>query len=375
VQYDVHKDPHKNIALPDSLLSRFDLLFIVTDDVDERRDRMISDHVLRMHRYLQPGVEEGTPTQDSLAQPLSIDNPAAETLTIPTETSPFEKFDPLLHGGVVTSSGRSSTKKREVLSIPFVKKYIQYAKARPAPGLTKGAADWIVAAYSNFRNDTADDPSKKRTSPLTARTLETLIRLSTAHAKARLSAKVQERDAMAAEEIMRFALFKEVVKRHKRKKRKLNNGAGARRGDDDEDESEAVEEDSGDETGGEELNKESRTPEAATVPPGGKQQRAKDVDSVLDDARQDLEAMVVDERNDDGGLPAPRMQLFRSRVAGLFSNKLADEDAVPFQALLEMVNEGLATQHLFSTGEATLALEAMTEANDLMLSEGIVYKI
>lgn len=58
-QYDVHKDPHKNIALPDSLLSRFDLLFVVTDDTDEQKDRMISEHVLRMHRYLQPGVEEG----------------------------------------------------------------------------------------------------------------------------------------------------------------------------------------------------------------------------------------------------------------------------------------------------------------------------
>ena len=58
-QYDLHKDPHKNIALPDSLLSRFDLLFVVTDDIDEQRDRMISEHVLRMHRYLPPGVEEG----------------------------------------------------------------------------------------------------------------------------------------------------------------------------------------------------------------------------------------------------------------------------------------------------------------------------
>lgn len=58
-QYDVHKDPHKNIALPDSLLSRFDLLFVVTDDVDEQRDRMISEHVLRMHRYQQPGATPG----------------------------------------------------------------------------------------------------------------------------------------------------------------------------------------------------------------------------------------------------------------------------------------------------------------------------
>jgi DNA replication licensing factor MCM3 len=68
---------------------------------------------------------------------------------------------------------------------------------------------------------------------LTARTLETLIRLATAHAKARLSTKVEERDASAAEDILRYALFKDVVKRQRRKKRKLDHGgASARRGGD-----------------------------------------------------------------------------------------------------------------------------------------------
>lgn len=79
-----------------------------------------------------------------------------------------------------------------------------------------------------------------QTSPLTARTLETLIRLSTAHAKARLSAKVDESDAMAAEEILRFALFKEVVKvsKSKNKKRKLNNSSAATNESDESEESE-----------------------------------------------------------------------------------------------------------------------------------------
>lgn len=66
-----------------------------------------------------------------------------------------------------------------------------------------------------------------QTSPLTARTLETLIRLATAHAKARLSPKVEERDASAAEDILRYALFKDVVKRQRRKKRKLNHGGAS----------------------------------------------------------------------------------------------------------------------------------------------------
>lgn len=67
---------------------------------------------------------------------------------------------------------------------------------------------------------------------MTARTLETLIRLATAHAKARLSPKVEEADANQAEEIMRFALFKEVPRRQRRKKRKLNDGGAARKGED-----------------------------------------------------------------------------------------------------------------------------------------------
>jgi DNA replication licensing factor MCM3 len=69
------------------------------------------------------------------------------------ETPIFEKFNPLLHGGVTTTSGRGASKKKEVLSIAFVKKYIQYAKNRIHPVLTKGAADWIVSVYAGLRND------------------------------------------------------------------------------------------------------------------------------------------------------------------------------------------------------------------------------
>ena len=51
LQYDRSITPTKNIGLPDSLLSRFDLLFIVLDQMDPVIDRKISDHVLRMHRF------------------------------------------------------------------------------------------------------------------------------------------------------------------------------------------------------------------------------------------------------------------------------------------------------------------------------------
>jgi len=43
--------PTKNIGLPDSLLSRFDLLFIVLDEKREEIDRKVSQRVTKNHRY------------------------------------------------------------------------------------------------------------------------------------------------------------------------------------------------------------------------------------------------------------------------------------------------------------------------------------
>ena len=45
--------------MQDSLLSRFDLLFIVLDQMEPENDRRISDHVLRIHRYRSPNEQDG----------------------------------------------------------------------------------------------------------------------------------------------------------------------------------------------------------------------------------------------------------------------------------------------------------------------------
>ncbi|RDW79656.1 putative DNA replication licensing factor MCM3 [Coleophoma cylindrospora] len=216
-QYDTHKDPHKNIALPDSLLSRFDLLFIVTDDIEDTRDRQVSEHVLRMHRYRDQNSEEGAPVREQSQQTLGVGVEQEVDANRPTEV--YEKYNQMLHAGVTFTSGRGSNKKVEVLSIPFMKKYIQYAKNRIKPVLTQEASDVISEVYVGLRNDDMQG-NQRKTSPMTVRTLETIIRLATAHAKARLSSRVEKKDALAAESILRFALFKEVLEDESRNKRR-----------------------------------------------------------------------------------------------------------------------------------------------------------
>ncbi|MCH90738.1 DNA replication licensing factor MCM3, partial [Trifolium medium] len=174
--YDRSLTPTKNIGLPDSLLSRFDLLFIVLDQMDPDIDRQISEHVLRMHRF-RSAIDGGEAAHDGSAR-------YGREEEADTESSVFVKYNRMLHGKK-TDRGR----KRDTLTIKFLKKYIHYAKHRIQPDLTDEASDQIATAYAELRNANSNAKTGG-TLPITARTLETIIRLSTAHAKLKLSRKV-----------------------------------------------------------------------------------------------------------------------------------------------------------------------------------------
>merc|ERR1712087_278006 len=74
-RYDAFKTPMQNIGMQDSLLSRFDLVFILLDTVDLESDRMISDHVVRVHRYRSPREVDGDVSKiGSGADDLSTDS-------------------------------------------------------------------------------------------------------------------------------------------------------------------------------------------------------------------------------------------------------------------------------------------------------------
>lgn len=409
-QYDPHKDPHRNIALPDSLLSRFDLLFVVTDDIDDFRDRQISEHVLRMHRYRHPGTEEGAPVREQESQTLGVGVDEEQDANQPTTV--YEKFNIMLHAGVTVTSGRGSSRKIDVLSIPFIKKYIQYAKMQRKPVLTKGAADHIVTTYSALRNDELEG-NQRKTSPMTARTLETLIRLATAHAKARLSHRVEERDAEAAESILRFALFKEVLEDERRKRRKVSRAAvsdGESSGDNDDDESEDDDDPQPGPRNG--TAPSSRTPGRRSTRTRGPTNGARgdedaegDGDDDDDDNDDDLytasprtttqptqsssrmsiassrpASQLLASQTDDsqassrgpGDRPPPpqvsaaRARLFRATLGQLLNTGLFQNEAADVEPLLDAVNAKVSREERFGMKEATAVLEGMQERNEIM---------
>ncbi|KAI4739629.1 DNA replication licensing factor mcm3 [Aureobasidium sp. EXF-12298] len=414
-QYDTHKDPHRNIALPDSLLSRFDLLFIVTDDIEDVRDRQVSEHVLRMHRYRQPGTEEGAPVREQATQSLGVG--LEEEADADKTSEIYEKFNVMLHAGVTVTVGRGSGRRVEVLSIPFIKKYIQYAKSRIKPVLTSGAANHIIATYSALRNDEIES-NQRKTSPMTARTLETLIRLSTAHAKSRLSNRVEQKDAEVAEGILRFALFKEVVEDERRKRRKTRatteppssdedssddddmdatttNRSSTRRGTtparrnvrrtpangEDHTASGALPDDE-DEDLYNATPKATRTRQTqSSAPPPSSSQfslaSSRPASQLLESQSQSAapESQEIEETQEEG-ISSQRLQVFQQALGQLIDSPLFANDAADLYPLMEAVNARLpAREEQFGEQEAEQALVELNDANKIMYSGGIIYKI
>merc|ERR1719225_1248855 len=208
-RYNPYKTPMENIGLQDSLLSRFDCLFIMLDTIDVDSDRKIADHVVRMHRYRDPKEADGQVLQTQAEADVLSTRDLTESTTEDEETPVYEKYDALLHGN-------SRKKTDKIVSVQFMKKYIHIAKCI-RPVLSKEASDMLADEYANLRSDDFE-AGVARTQTVTARALETLIRLATAHAKARLSKVVEEQDAEVAIQLVQFAYFKKVLDRKGKKR-------------------------------------------------------------------------------------------------------------------------------------------------------------
>ena len=150
-RYILERSVVENIDLPVTILSRFDLIFVITDRPDKEEDRKLAEYVLDFHRYKYVDAFENT---------------------IPPEV---------------------------------LKKYIAYARQHVKPRLSEEAKKKLVEFYVDMRSR-SEDPSNPIT--ITPRQLEALVRLAEAHAKMALSNVVTVEDAEAAIELMLYMLRK-----------------------------------------------------------------------------------------------------------------------------------------------------------------------
>ncbi|CAJ1402156.1 unnamed protein product, partial [Effrenium voratum] len=132
--FDPSLDLVKNIGLPDSLLSRFDLIFVVRDLTTEEIDRKIADQVLRQcsMRYgeTKRGVEQ---IHSSILERRNDEKLAEEPAKL------FEDMMPV--------DGQEA---QQVVTVDFLQKYIRYAK-RLAPVLNEEARKAVSEKYVEMR--------------------------------------------------------------------------------------------------------------------------------------------------------------------------------------------------------------------------------
>ncbi|KAI8997404.1 MCM2/3/5 family-domain-containing protein [Pilobolus umbonatus] len=142
-----------NLDLPPPLLSRFDLLYLILDQVNEDSDRRLAQHLVSL--YL--------------------------------EDNPFS-------AGV------------DIVSVELLTKYINYARENIHPVLSEAAGDQLVDSYVHLRSQGQDRGSSGKRITATTRQLESLIRMSEAHAKMRFSSVVEVSDVEEASRLLREAI-------------------------------------------------------------------------------------------------------------------------------------------------------------------------
>ena len=149
-RYNPSKNVVENINLPPTLLSRFDLIYLVLDKPNADSDRRLARHLV------------------SLYHPRGSEN---------------------------------SMRSRRVQQA-FLKDYIQYSRASTAPELGDAASEALIQGYLQMR---AQGGRGAKTIAATPRQLESMIRLAQALAKMKLATEVTEADVAESIRLMQVA--------------------------------------------------------------------------------------------------------------------------------------------------------------------------
>lgn len=166
-RFDQYKNFLEQIDLPPTLISRFDLFFMIFDVLDRKKDEDIAQHILKTH-------QAGEMTLQRRARGMGKQK----------EVTEFEEsMSPAIAGSLL-------------------KKYIAFARQNIFPVLTKEA----IQAISDYYVDLRELGKKQGTYTATHRQLEGLVRLSEASARVRLSNTVEKEDTERAIRLLRTSL-------------------------------------------------------------------------------------------------------------------------------------------------------------------------
>ena len=169
-RFDQHEKYSQQIDLEPALLSRFDIMFIITDVPDQEKDKELAEHIVQTNY----AGEVYTHQQQNPTSNFSEDEVEKATEDVQSAIDP-----------------------------ELMRKYIAFAKRNVFPTMTEEAKTVIEDFYVDLRSKGLDEGSAV---PVTARKLEALVRLSEASARMRLGDHVEKRDAEKAVDIVMSSL-------------------------------------------------------------------------------------------------------------------------------------------------------------------------
>ncbi|WP_232703190.1 minichromosome maintenance protein MCM [Halobacterium wangiae] len=169
-RFDQYEPIGEQIDLEPALISRFDLIFTVTDKPDPEEDAKLARHIIQTNYAGELNTQN-----DNIANA----NHSAEEIDSQTENvAPAIEAD-------------------------LLRKYIAYARRNCYPTMTDEAKEAIEEFYVDLRSKGQDEDAPV---PVTARQLEALVRLAEASARLRLSDRVEAEDADRVISIVRSCL-------------------------------------------------------------------------------------------------------------------------------------------------------------------------
>jgi replicative DNA helicase Mcm len=169
-RFDQYESIGEQIDLEPALISRFDLIFTVTDEPNEEEDKRLAEHILQTNYAGQLNTQRTEMSAPNISQQEVDDQTQKVAPTI----------DPDL-----------------------LRKYIAYSKRNCFPTMSDEAMETIRDFYVDLRTKGADEDAPV---PVTARKLEALVRLAEASARVRLSDEVKVEDAERSVRITRSCL-------------------------------------------------------------------------------------------------------------------------------------------------------------------------